>query len=57
MNWFSICIACHPVETSSRADPLVIVNEPLTQQELTEYDEMGFLVRRGLFSDQEIEAC
>ena len=31
------------------------MNEPLTQQELTEYDETGFLVRRGLFSDQEIE--
>ena len=42
----------HPVEQ----DPLVIVNEPLTQQELTEYDETGFLVRRGLFSDQEIES-
>ena len=36
-------------------DPLVIVNAPLTQQELIEYDETGFLVRRGLFSGQEID--
>ena len=33
---------------------MVIVNAPLTQQELAEYDETGFLVRRGLFSDDEI---
>ena len=30
------------------------MNASLTQQELTEYDETGFLVRRGLLSDQEI---